>query len=100
MRVLSQEKVALQVAEILKAIAHPLRLRIVAILDGGEETVSGLVDKLSEKQSFVSQQLRILRMAGLVTVLREDGYAKYSLANPKLRELVSCVEHCFLEHGK
>ena len=81
-------------AEILKAVAHPLRLRIVAILCEGDEHVSGLAERLDAPQAIVSQQLRILRMRGLVGVTREGGHARYRLVETNLRGLVSCVERC------
>jgi DNA-binding transcriptional ArsR family regulator len=81
-------------AEVLKAVAHPLRLRIVALLCQGEEHVNGLAGKLDAPQPIVSQQLRILRSHGLVAVTRADGFARYRLAEPALRELVCCMEKC------
>jgi len=85
---------AAHLAEVLKAVAHPLRLRIVARLCQGEEHVSGLVEALATAQPLVSQQLRILRAQGLVEASREDGFAWYRLAEPALRELVCCMEKC------
>jgi DNA-binding transcriptional ArsR family regulator len=85
-----------QIAELLKALAHPLRLRIVAILCQGEQHVSALAELLGSKQAIVSQQLRILRMRRLVDVARRDGFAHYRLAEPHLREMVSCMEGCTL----
>ncbi len=81
-------------SEILKAVAHPLRLRIIAILCGGEEHVNALAEKLGVSQAIVSQQLRILRMRNLVGASRENGFARYRLLEPNLRNLVACVERC------
>ncbi len=85
---------AQHLAEILKAIAHPVRLRIVAILCQGSEHVSGLTERLGISQAMVSQQLRILRMKDLVVVQRKDGFAYYSLGEPRLQDLVRCMEGC------
>lgn len=82
------------IAEVLKAVAHPLRLRIVATLCHGEESVSGLAERLASAQPIVSQQLRILRSHGLVAATRDGGFAYYRLAEPALRELVCCMEKC------
>ncbi len=81
-------------AEVLKAVAHPLRLRIVATLCRGAEHVNGLAELLEVPQPIVSQQLRILRARGLVAVARENGFARYRLAEPALRDLVCCMERC------
>ncbi len=85
-------------AELLKAIAHPLRLRIVAILCAGDQNVGGLAERLGVPQAIVSQQLRLLRMRDLVRVRRTSGFARYRLAEPRLRTLVRCLEGCVQEH--
>ena len=85
-----------QLAEILKGLAHPLRLRIVACLGEGSRHVSALAEELGAPQAIVSQQLRILRMHRLVGVRREGGLAHYSLAEPRLRKLLACLDG----HGK
>ncbi len=85
---------AAHVAEVLKAVAHPLRIRIVAILCRREEHVNGLAEALGVPQAIVSQQLRILRLRNLVAVTRQDGFAHYRLAEPQLRNLVCCMEKC------
>ena len=81
-------------AEVLKAVAHPLRLRIIATLCARDENVSGLAEKLSASQAIVSQQLRILRSHGLVAANREGGFATYRLVEQNLRGLVRCMERC------
>jgi ArsR family transcriptional regulator len=82
------------VAEVLKAVAHPLRLRIVASLCEGEAHVGALADRLGASQAIVSQQLRILRSHGLVAATRSGGYARYRLVEKNLRGLVRCMENC------
>ena len=83
-----------RVVQILKAIAHPLRLRIVAILCNEDQHVSGLSSELDVNQAIISQQLRILRMSGLVETSRRDGFAVYRLAEPRIKTLIRCVENC------
>ncbi len=81
-------------ADILKALAHPLRLRIIALLCEADENVSGLARRLGARQSAISQQLRILRLNGLVDAERAEGFSVYRLAEPRLRQMVACVERC------
>ena len=85
---------ASEIADILKALSNPARLMIVAQLRDGEANVSELTDRLSLPQPLVSQQLRILRMADLVDFRRENGFAVYRLAQPRLVELLHCLESC------
>jgi len=87
---------AAHITDILKAVAHPLRLRIVAVLCKREMQVNALADRLGAPQAIVSQQLRILRMHRLVTAVRASGYVTYRLREPRLRDLVNCMEHCSL----
>ena len=82
------------VAEVLKAVAHPIRIRIVALLCRGEENVTALAEKIGASQAIVSQQLRILRSHGLVAASREGGFARYRIVEQNLRGLVRCMEHC------
>ena len=85
---------ATELADILKGVAHPLRLRIVSLLCEQEHTVTELTEKLGARQSLVSQHLAPLRMLGLVQVDRSGGRATYSLAEPRLRTLVDCLLGC------
>jgi ArsR family transcriptional regulator len=82
------------VASVLRAVAHPLRVRIVATLCRSEEHVNALAEELEAPQAIVSQQLRILRSERLVAARRQDGHAYYRLAEPALRDLVCCMEKC------
>jgi DNA-binding transcriptional ArsR family regulator len=91
---------AAHVAEVLKAVAHPLRIRLVAILCQREEHVNGLAEELGVPQAIVSQQLRILRLKNLVAATRADGFAHYRLAEPHLRDLVCCMERCGSRAGR
>jgi ArsR family transcriptional regulator len=83
----------------LKALAHPIRLRIVAILCDQDEHVSNLAKRLNLNQAMVSQQLRILRMRGLVKATRKNGYAHYELGKSHLKQMVSCIETCLFDRG-
>jgi ArsR family transcriptional regulator len=83
-----------RVADVLKAVAHPLRLRIIATLCQQEEVVGALTEKLGASQAIVSQQLRILRSHGLVAARRQGGFARYRLVEENLRTLIRCMEKC------
>ena len=95
-----QPEFAVRAAEVLKAVAHPLRLRIVDILVAEPSHVGALAERLGVKQPAVSQQLRILRMQGLVRAQRDGGLVVYELAEPHLRQLLGCVEGCLVSGGE
>jgi DNA-binding transcriptional ArsR family regulator len=85
---------AAHLAEVLKGLSHPDRLRIVATLCEGERNVGDLAKRLGLRPAAVSQHLSILRMRGLVATQRRQGFACYRIAIPKLRQLVRCLEGC------
>lgn len=85
---------AQDLAEILKAMGHPLRLRIMASLTGGTHDVGDLAALLGVPQSIMSQQLRILRMSGIVTAHREGGHAWYHLVDAHSLDLLTCLDRC------
>ncbi|RLB65412.1 MAG: ArsR family transcriptional regulator [Deltaproteobacteria bacterium] len=92
--IFSDEQHVSRVVDVLKAVAHPARLRIVAVLRDGKRNVNGLATTLGLNQAIVSQQLRILRMCNLVEVTRKGGFAEYRLSEPHLVELLHCMEGC------
>ena len=77
--------------EILKAIGHHDRLRIVKILLSGEFRVMQLVDKLGLLQSNTSQQLGRLRLHGIVKLRRDRNKKYYSLANDSIKRIVESI---------
>ena len=67
------------VLDALKAISEPTRLRIVALLDHGELTVTDLTEILGQTQPRVSRHLKLLVDAGVVTKHREGTWAFFRL---------------------
>ena len=80
-----------RLAEVLKALANPARLRIVSILAGGERTVSELCEISGLKQSLVSQQLKILRLSDIVEGRREMPHIFYRLSEPNVVGMLGCL---------
>lgn len=76
-------------AELLKALASPVRLAIVLELDEhGERCVHELVETLDVSQPLVSQHLRVLRGAGLVTGRRSGREIRYRIADEHVTHIV------------
>jgi DNA-binding transcriptional ArsR family regulator len=76
-------------SELLTALASPLRLSIVALLDQhGTRCVHQLVDALGVPQPSVSQHLRVLRGAGLVTGVRHHRQVDYRLVDGHVAHIV------------
>lgn len=87
-------KTSEKIAETLRAIGNSVRLRLVDLLAGGEKCVGEMTDALDARQPIVSQQLKILRMAGLVKTRKTNGRIYYSLNNPHLIDLMFCLRKC------
>lgn len=78
-------------ARIFKALMHPVRLQILDALRGGEECVCHLEAHLGQRQAYVSQQLAILRKAGLVADQRDGPNIFYRIAHPEVLTLLDTV---------
>ena len=70
----------------LKALAHPLRWRILTTLSGGERNVGELEQATGIVQPGLSQQLGVLRKAGLVATRKDAKLVFYSLAEAQIGE--------------
>jgi len=88
------ESTAHRRSETLKALGHPIRLRIIDLLNQGEKSVGQIADVLDLKSAIISQQLKILRLSDLVVVDKRDGHSFYSIANPHLPQLFDCLRSC------
>ena len=76
-------------SELLAALAAPLRMSIVVLLDRhGSRCVHQLVDELGAPQPLVSQHLRVLRSAGLVVGVRRQREVHYALTDPHVGAIV------------
>ena len=75
-------------ALLFRALAHPVRLRILDILARQEACVCHLTAVLRQRQPYISQQLATLRDAGLVTDRREGTLIYYRLADEHLAKLL------------
>ena len=78
-----------QQAEVFRALAHPVRLRILDVLARQEACVCHLTAVLRKQQPYVSQQLAALRLAGLVADRREGTLIYYCLADERLAGLLA-----------
>lgn len=77
-----------EAAELFKALSSASRLRILRILREGPSTVGGLAEKSGQSQPLVSQHLRVLRTAGLVSVTRTGREAAYAIADAHVTRVI------------
>jgi DNA-binding transcriptional ArsR family regulator len=86
---------AAEVASLLKTLAHPVRLMLVCTLAEGEFSVGALERQLGVHQPNLSQQLTVLREAGIVETRREAKQIFYSLTADKAARLVQALYRIF-----
>lgn len=79
-------------ARIFKALAHPIRLKIIKKLSNGELCVCKLNEDVDFSQSNLSQHLKILKEADILNSKKEGMWTYYSIANNKVLELLSICE--------
>ena len=78
-------------ADLLKVISHPTRLAVLEILRDGEQCVCHMEATLGLRQASISQQLMILREAGLVEVRRDGLNMFYHVVKPQIFEVLDAV---------
>ncbi|SDP33230.1 transcriptional regulator, ArsR family [Nakamurella panacisegetis] len=76
-------------AEFFRTLGHPARVRVLELLGQREHAVSELLPELGIEAASLSQQLAVLRRAGLVTTRKEGSSVFYSLTSPKVAELLA-----------
>ncbi|HEU4894158.1 MAG TPA: metalloregulator ArsR/SmtB family transcription factor [Vicinamibacterales bacterium] len=82
-------------AEFFRALAHPVRIRILEALVRGERTVGQLQRDLDLEQSLVSQQLAILRAKNVVAPRKHGTTVYYTLRDPLLSDLLDVARRIF-----
>jgi len=76
-------------SDLFKALGHPLRVQVLEQLAGGERSVGSLAEVLGAELSNLSQQLGVLRRAGVVATRREGNTIFYGLRDPGVAELLA-----------
>ncbi|AIQ44900.1 ArsR family transcriptional regulator [Paenibacillus sp. FSL R7-0273] len=84
--------------EFFKALAHPMRIRILELLSEGEKNVNELQAILGSEGSAVSQQLAVLRAKNVVASVKEGTTVIYSLRDPLIKDLLAVARQIFDNH--
>ncbi|MCH7682173.1 MAG: winged helix-turn-helix transcriptional regulator [Gemmatimonadetes bacterium] len=83
-----------RVADTIKLLGHPDRLKIVEVLEAGEATVSDIQETLDIPQAIVSQHLAKLKGHGVVARERDGVHVHYRIVEPKVRHILECIRKC------
>src|SRR5665647_1536360 len=76
-------------AEFFKTLGHPARIRILELLAEREYSVTELLPELGLESSHLSQQLAVLRKAGMVVTRKQGNNVIYSIASKDMAELLA-----------
>ena len=79
----------------MKAIAHPLRLKILCVLSGGALSVQDIVEQVGTTQSNISQHLAILRAKGILIAHKEANHVYYRIGDARTLKLVGLMRDVF-----
>jgi DNA-binding transcriptional ArsR family regulator len=81
-----------EVASLLKACGHPLRLKLLCAIEKGEEAcVSELWNCVEQSQPVVSQHLAVLKKSGIVASQVQGNRRVYTIVNPFVRDLIDTL---------
>ncbi len=82
-------------ARVLKCIGHPVRLRIIELLDeAGELNVGAICAALKLEQAVASQHLTLMRDRGILTSRRDGVNVYYGIADEKVPQVIECLRRC------
>lgn len=82
-------------ARALKAIAHPLRLKILCVVGDQEACVQDIVEQVGTSQSNISQHLAILREKGVLLTRKDANRVFYRVGDQRTLQLVGMMREVF-----
>jgi ArsR family transcriptional regulator len=83
------------VSQLLKSISHPLRLKILCLLQDGEQSVGDLQAELRTTTANISQHLALLRHQGIVKSRKNSNFIYNSIADRRVIKLIDTLQDLF-----
>jgi len=84
-------------AEFFRMLGHPVRIRVLELLQDGPKAVRDLLTEIDVEASNLSAQLAVLRRSGIVTATREGSTVVYALAGGDVAELLRAARRILTE---
>lgn len=94
-KLMDREEDIQQAAQAIKAIAHPLRLKILCVLGDQEISVQDIVERVGTSQSNISQHLAILRDKGVLATRKDANRVFYRISDLRTLKLVGMMRDVF-----
>ena len=92
-----QEKHIEDIAGLLKTMSHPIRLKILCLLENKEMTVGDLRNEVKTTNANVSQHLSILRNQGIVSYRKEANFIYNRISDQRVMELIKAMRQLFCQ---
>jgi DNA-binding transcriptional ArsR family regulator len=86
-------------ADFFKTLGHPIRIRVLELLSQREHSVAEMLGEIGIEAANLSQQLSILRRAGLVTARREGLSVTYAITTPDVADLLAAARAILTTRG-
>lgn len=79
----------------MQAMAHPLRLKILCLVNNQELSVLEIVDAVGTSQSNISQHLAVLRDTGILEARKDANKVFYRIVDPRVLEMIALTRRIF-----
>ena len=89
-----------QLSDLLKSISHPIRLKILCLLEEREMTVGEIRNRVQTTHANVSQHLAILRSHGIIGFRRDANFIYNKIIDERLTELIKHLRTIFCDPAK
>ncbi len=87
-------------SHLLKSISHPIRLKILCLLQDDELTVGDIRDEVKTTKSNISQHLSILRNQGVIASRKDANYIYNRIADERIIKLMKSMQDLFCDQEK
>ncbi len=90
-----EHKDIVQMADLLKSIGHPIRLKILCLLESGEMTVSDIREEVQTTHANISQHLVILRNQGIIDFRKDANFIVNRICDARVTELIKILRRLY-----
>lgn len=87
-------------SSLLKSISHPIRLKILCLLQEKEMTVGEIRNEVETTHANISQHLSILRNQGVIDFRKDSNFIHNRIADERVTELMKTMRTLFCQHEK
>ncbi|MDH4318188.1 MAG: metalloregulator ArsR/SmtB family transcription factor [Desulfobulbaceae bacterium] len=90
----------LEMTKLLKSISHPIRLKILCLLQQKELTVGDIREEVKTTKANISQHLNILRNQGVITSRKDANFIYNKIEDERILRLIQTMQQLFCESAE